>query len=218
MVVGGRDRERLGALCPSVRLVPGARGDTTGDRGPPAPVSQRASISLLPRPRPHFSRWHCGGSHVPTHAETVAIHAPPPPQLAAVNLPAAGIDIGAAAHGVAVPPRDDAQPVRGFGALTAALEALGAWLGAWAITTVALEATGVSWSPLLALLEARGFAVLLVDPPQVQQTQGRPTSDGHDGQGSQRLPPCGRLSSAFRPSAQVCVLRSDLRQRARLLT
>jgi hypothetical protein len=41
-----------------------------------------------------------------------------PPQLAAVNLRAAGIDVGAEAHDVAVPPSDDPQPVRRFGAYT----------------------------------------------------------------------------------------------------
>ena len=50
-----------------------------------------------------------------------------PPPLAAANLHAAGIDIGADAHVVAVPPSDDPQPVRGFGALTADLEAIAAW-------------------------------------------------------------------------------------------
>jgi hypothetical protein len=41
-----------------------------------------------------------------------------PPQRAAVNLHAAGIDVGAEAHDVAVPPSDEAQPVRRFGAYT----------------------------------------------------------------------------------------------------
>jgi hypothetical protein len=41
-----------------------------------------------------------------------------PPQLAAVNLHAAGIDVGAEAHSVAVPPSDDPRPVRRFGAYT----------------------------------------------------------------------------------------------------
>ena len=72
-----------------------------------------------------------------------------PPQLAAVNLHAAGIDIGAEAHFVAVPPSDDPQPVRSFGACTADLEALAAWLATCGITTVALESTGVYWIPLL---------------------------------------------------------------------
>jgi hypothetical protein len=45
-----------------------------------------------------------------------AAHAPPglPPPLAAVNWHAAGIDIGAEAHLVAVPPSDAPQPVRSF--------------------------------------------------------------------------------------------------------
>ena len=38
-----------------------------------------------------------------------------PPQRAAVTLHAAGIDIGAEAHCVAVPPSDDPQPVRSSG-------------------------------------------------------------------------------------------------------
>ena len=50
-----------------------------------------------------------------------------PPQLAAANLHAAGIDIGAEAHFVAVPPSDAPQPVRGFGAFTTDLEAIAAW-------------------------------------------------------------------------------------------
>ena len=53
-----------------------------------------------------------------------------PPQLAAATLHAAGIDVGAEAHDVAVPPRDDSQPVRCFAAYTADLEAMAAWLGA----------------------------------------------------------------------------------------
>jgi hypothetical protein len=74
-----------------------------------------------------------------------AAQTPPvlPPQLAAVNLHAAGIDLGAEAHFVAVPPSDDPQPVRSFGAYTAALEALADWLATYGITTVALESTGV---------------------------------------------------------------------------
>jgi hypothetical protein len=74
-----------------------------------------------------------------------------PPQLAAVNLHAAGIDVGAAVHSVAIPSSDDPQPVRRFGAYTAALHALAAWLAACGITTVALESTGVYWISLFEL-------------------------------------------------------------------
>jgi transposase len=141
-----------------------------------------------------------------------------PPQLAAVNLHAAGIDVGAEAHFVAVPPSDDPQPVRCFGAYTIDLESLADWLAACRVTTVALESTGVYWIPLFELLERRGFEVLLVDPPQVQKIKGRPKSDVHDCQWLQRLHTFGLLAGAFRPPDQVCVLRSYLRQRAMLLT
>jgi transposase len=86
------------------------------------------------------------------------------------------------------------------------------------LTTVALESTGVYWIPLFELLETRGFEVLLVDPPQVQKIKGRPKSDVHDCQWQQRLHTFGLLASAFRPTHQVCVLRSYLRQQAMLLS
>src|SRR5262249_37505059 len=72
--------------------------------------------------------------------------------------------------------------------------------------------------PSSRLLEARGCAVLLVDPQQVQNIKGRPTRDGHDCQGIQRLHIFGLLARAFRPADHICVLRSSLRQRAMLLT
>jgi transposase len=141
-----------------------------------------------------------------------------PPQLAAGNLHAAGIDVGAEAHFVAVPPSDDPQPVRGFGAYTIDVESVADWLAACGGTTVALESTGGYWIPLFELLERRGFEVLLVDPQQVQKSKGRPTSDVHDGQWLQRLQTFGLLAGAFRPPDQGCGLRSYLRQRALLLT
>ena len=141
-----------------------------------------------------------------------------PPQLAAVNLHAAGIDVGAETHYVAVPPSDDVQPVRRFGADTVDLEALADWMAACGMTTGALESTGVYGIPLFELLEARGFEVLLVEPQPVQKIKGRPQSDVHDCQGRQRLHTFGLRARAFRPTDQVCVLRSYLRQRAMLLS
>ena len=139
-----------------------------------------------------------------------------PPQLATVNLHAAGIDVGAEEHWAAVPPCDDPQPVRRFGANTADLEALADWLWGCDVTTVALESTGVYWIPLFELLETRGFQVLLVDPSKLPRS-GRPKTDVHDCQWLQRLHTYGLLSACFRPEEQVVVLRSYLRQRATLL-
>ena len=139
-----------------------------------------------------------------------------PPQLATVNLHAAGVDVGAEEHWAAVPACDDSQPVRRFGAHTAALDALADWFWDCGITTVALESTGVYWIPLFEVLEARGFQVLLVDPGKLPRN-GRPKSDVHDCQWLQRLHTYGLLSACFRPEDQVVVLRSYLRQRTALL-
>ena len=63
-----------------------------------------------------------------------------------INAQAAGIDVGASQHYVAVPPDRDEQPVRRFGAFTEDLHALAKWLRQCGVTTVAMESTGVYWS------------------------------------------------------------------------
>lgn len=65
----------------------------------------------------------------------------------AINLThpnAAGIDIGSAAHFVAVPPDRDDEPVREFASFTADLHRLADWLDACGVNTVAMESTGVA--------------------------------------------------------------------------
>jgi transposase len=137
--------------------------------------------------------------------------------LALVHPDAAGIDVGATEHWVAVP-GDDPAVVRRFGACTADLEALAEWLRANGVTTVALESTGVFWIPLFELLESQGFEVCLVDARQMRRIPGRPKTDRHDAQWLQRLHTYGLLAAAFRPAEPVCVLRSYLRQRAMLVS
>jgi hypothetical protein len=46
--VGRRDRPRLGAVCPFVRLVSGGGDHITGDRPRPDPVWETASFSVPP--------------------------------------------------------------------------------------------------------------------------------------------------------------------------
>ena len=142
----------------------------------------------------------------------------PAKALAVVHPHAAGIDIGASEHYVAVPADADPQPVRRFAACTADLESLADWLEACGVTTVVMESTGVFWIPLFELLESRGFEVRLVDARQMRRIPGRPKSDVHDCQWLQRLHSYGLLAAAFRPDEPVCVLRSYLRQRQMLLT
>src|SRR5919197_2915988 len=128
-----------------------------------------------------------------------------------MNLNAAGIDVGATEHWVAVPEDRDEEPVRRFGALTAALYALAAWLQQCQIETVVLESTGVSWITLFAVLEERGFDVKLVDAHDARHVPGRKT-DVKDGQWLQELHTYGLLRGAFRPEDEVCVLPSSFRQ------
>lgn len=141
-----------------------------------------------------------------------------PPELHRVNLNAAGIDIGAESHYIAVPEgRDpDGRDVRTFGAFTADLAAIADWLTGCGIETVAMESTGVYWIPLFEVLTGRGFAVNLVDPRQLKYVPGR-KSDVLDCQWLQQLHTFGLLAAAFRPADQICVLRSYLRQRGMLV-
>jgi transposase len=140
-------------------------------------------------------------------------HAAPLKQM---NLNAAGIDVGAECHWVAVPRDRDAQPVQHFGAFTADLYALAEWLRQCQIETVVMESTGVYWIALFEVLEARGFDVRLVDAHYARQVPGRKT-DVQDCQWLQELHTYGLLRGAFRPEDQVCVLRSYLRQRSMLV-
>ena len=138
-----------------------------------------------------------------------------PAQLQHISLNAAGIDIGSERHLVAVPEGRDEVSVREFGTFTADLEALAAWLKKCAITTVAMESTGVYWIPLFELLERRGFEVKLVDARHTKNVSGR-KSDVLDCQWLQQLHTYGLLAAAFRPLDEVCVLRSYLRQKEML--
>ena len=131
---------------------------------------------------------------------------------------AAGIDVAADFHVVAVATADrQSVEVRSFGACTADLEAMAAWLAQAGCTTAAMESTGVYWIPLYDLLESKGFQVLLVDPRQVRNVPGRPKTDVQDAQWIRRLHSLGLLRGAFRPEEDFRVLRCYLRQRANLV-
>jgi len=143
-------------------------------------------------------------------------NAPVPKHLKQINLSAAGIDIGSRQHFVAVPEGRDEAVVRSFGTFTADLEAIADWLKQCGITTVAMESTGVYWIPMFELLEARGFEVKLVQPAKLKNVPGRKT-DVLDCQWIQQLHTYGLLEGSFRPTDQICVLRSYLRQRDRLV-
>ncbi len=133
-----------------------------------------------------------------------------------INQHAAGIDIGAERHYVAVPPVSCQQAVREFSVFTKDLYAIADWLAACGVTTVAMESTGVYWVPLYEVLEGRGFAVKLVDARKVKNVSGR-KSDVMDCQWLQQLESYGLLAAAYRPADEMVVLRGYVRQREMLV-
>jgi transposase len=139
-----------------------------------------------------------------------------PKQLEHINLHAAGIDIGADRHFVAVPPDTAHASVRQFGAFSKDLYELADWLHECGVDTVVMEATGVYWIALFEILEGRGFEVRLVDARRVKNVSGRKT-DVLDCEWLQQLHTYGLLAGAFRPPDEICVLRSLMRQRAMLV-
>ena len=137
-------------------------------------------------------------------------------QLTVQHPDAAGIDVGGKSHFVAVPPDRSETPVREFGCYTQDLHEMAAWMMACGVTIAALESTGVYWIPVYEVLEAHGIAVVLVNARNVKHVSGR-KSDVLDCQWLQQLMSYGLLSAAFRPPADVCVLRAISRQRDTLL-
>jgi len=132
--------------------------------------------------------------------------------LPAPHPHAAGIDIGARQILVSVPPASAPDPVRTFATFTEDLHALRDWLKECAITTVAMESTGVYWIPLFQILEAAGLEVCLVNARHAKNLPGRKT-DVQDCQWLQYLHSVGLLRASFRPVDQVCAVRSILRHR-----
>ena len=94
-----------------------------------------------------------------------------PAGLSQLNLNAAGIDVGATSHFVAVPADRAEQPVQEFAAFTADLYRLAEWLSECGVETVVMESTGYRCSACWK----RGFAVMLVDPRRIKNVPGRKT-------------------------------------------
>jgi len=144
---------------------------------------------------------------------------PKPPSWKIVHPHAAGIDVGATAHYVAVPPDrvPAGQPaVRRFGEFTTDLDALVEWLRSCLVETVAMESTGVYWIPLFQKLEAAGLTVVLVNARAAKHVPGRKT-DVQDCQWLQQLHSYGLLAASFRPNDAICRLRTLVRHRANLV-
>ena len=136
--------------------------------------------------------------------------------LPIVHRHAAGIDIGATFHVVAVPADADEEPVRKFNSFTGNLHELAEWLQRVGITTVAMESTGIYWIPVYEILESRGLEVVLVKARDAKTVPGRKT-DVNDAKWIQRLHEHGLLRASFRPHESIVALRTYLRHRERMV-
>ena len=138
-----------------------------------------------------------------------------PEPLDVINRRAAGVDIGATFHVVAVPADLDDDSVRSFRSFTSDLTCLADWLVSLGITTVAMESTGIYWVPVYEILEARGLDVVLVNARDAKNVPGRKT-DVNDAQWIQQLHSYGLLRASFRPTQAIVALRAYLRHRERM--
>jgi transposase len=91
------------------------------------------------------------------------------------------------------------------------LLALRDWLEALGVRQVAMEATGVYWKPVWAVLEDR-FELMLVDARAVKQVPGRKT-DIKDAQWLCQLFEAGLLRASFVPPKPIRTLRNLTRYR-----
>ena len=108
---------------------------------------------------------------------------------------------------------DTRHPVRKFGAYTSDLLELAQWLKQHGVTTVAMEATGVFWLPVVEILRAEGLEVLLVNAREVRSVKGRPKTDKLDCEWIRRLHACGLLRGSFIPETETQILKSLWRHR-----
>jgi transposase len=105
-----------------------------------------------------------------------------------------------------------AQEVREFKTTVGGLLVLHDWLKAHGVTRVAMEATGVYWKPVWAILED-DFDCLLVNARHVKNLPGRKT-DVKDAEWLCQLLEAGLLAASFVPPKPIRQLRNFTRYRA----
>jgi transposase len=107
--------------------------------------------------------------------------------------------------------RERTQEVAEFPTTVRGLLALRDWLGAHRATQIAMEATGVYWKPVWAILEDE-FDCLLVNARHVKQVPGRKT-DVSDAAWLCQLLEAGLLQRSFVPPKPIRALRNLTRYR-----
>ena len=106
------------------------------------------------------------------------------------------------------------RSVETFGTTTSELERLARWLAGHGVTHVAMEATGVYWKPVWAVL-AEAFELVLANAMQVKNVPGRKT-DVNDATWLADLLAHGLVRASFVPPKAVQALRDLTRTRKQL--
>lgn len=106
------------------------------------------------------------------------------------------------------------QQMRVFGTFTSDLLGLADWLKEQGVTHVAMEATGIYWRPVWAVLEGQ-FQQMLVNPQHIKAVPGRKT-DAKDCEWIADLLQHGLLKGSFVPPTPIQDLRDLTRYRAEL--
>jgi transposase len=106
------------------------------------------------------------------------------------------------------------QQIRKFSTVTVELLKLADWLNSHGVTHVAMEATGVYWRPIWAILEGQ-FELLLVNPHHVKALPGRKT-DAKDCEWLADLLQHGLVRGSFVPPTEIQDLRDLTRYRVEL--
>jgi transposase len=107
------------------------------------------------------------------------------------------------------------RTLRHFGTMRADRQALGDWPAAGGVTQVAMERTGVYWTPVQNLLRER-FALLVVNARHLKQVPGRKT-DGRDAEWIADLLQHGLRRASFIPDPTQQAVRLLTRQRTTLV-
>jgi transposase len=105
--------------------------------------------------------------------------------------------------------------VETFATTTSDLERLSAWLASHGVTHVAMEATGVYWKPVWAVLCEGDFELVLANPHHVKAVPGRKT-DVNDATWLADLVAHGLIRPSFVPPMAVQALRDLTRTRKQL--
>lgn len=108
-----------------------------------------------------------------------------------------------------------ADETRSFATTTGALIELQEWLSGYAVTHVAMEATGVYWKPVWHLLEEH-FELVLANAQHIKNVPGRKT-DVNDAAWIADLLAHGLIRSSFVPPAPIQELRDLTRTRKQLV-